>query len=115
MMSQPRQSTNLSDARGIVAVVTEGGSGLGLFMTRALAENGTKKVYIIGRRQQILGNAVREIGLDNVVSIQCDVINRENHKAAGDIIEKDVGFFFRVWIGLVLNYLSYLAPFLSYN
>ncbi|KAL6915584.1 hypothetical protein FSST1_007079 [Fusarium sambucinum] len=66
-MSQSRQSTNLFDVRGIVAVVTGGGSGLGLFMTRALAENGAKKVYIIGRRQKVLEDAVKEIGLDNVV------------------------------------------------
>ncbi|KAM0413819.1 hypothetical protein ACHAPD_007060 [Fusarium lateritium] len=91
-MSQSRQSTNLFDVRGIVAVVTGGGSGLGLFMTRALAENGAKKVYIIGRRQNILEDAVKEIGLDNVVPIQCDVTNRENLKATTRVIEDEVGY-----------------------
>ncbi|EWY80872.1 hypothetical protein FOYG_16789 [Fusarium oxysporum NRRL 32931] len=91
-MSQSRQSINLFDVRGIVAVVTGGGSGLGLFMTRALAENGAKKVYIIGRRQKVLEDAVKEVGLDNVVPIQCDVTNRENLKAATRIIENEVGY-----------------------
>ncbi|EWZ29048.1 uncharacterized protein FOBCDRAFT_139112 [Fusarium oxysporum Fo47] len=91
-MSQSRQSINLFDVRGIVAVVTGGGSGLGLFMTRALAENGAKKVYIIGRRQKVLEDAVKEVGLDNVVPIQCDVTKRENLKAATRIIENEVGY-----------------------
>ncbi|KAL6359758.1 hypothetical protein LRP88_07181 [Fusarium phalaenopsidis] len=72
-MSQPTSSANLFDVSGIVAVVTGGGSGLGLFMTRALAENGAKK------------------GLDNVIPVQCDVTSRDNLKAAVAFIEKDVG------------------------
>ncbi|KAJ4124410.1 hypothetical protein NW754_000107 [Fusarium falciforme] len=87
-MSQPTSSTNLFDVSGIVAVVTGGGSGLGLFMTRALAENGAKKVYIIGRRKEVLENA----GLDNVIPVQCDVTSRDNLKAAVAFIEKDVGY-----------------------
>ncbi|RMJ15284.1 hypothetical protein CDV36_005084 [Fusarium kuroshium] len=91
-MSQSTPSTNLFDVSGIVAVVTGGGSGLGLFMTRALAENGAKKVYIIGRRKEVLENAVKEIGLDNVIPVQCDVTNRDNLKAAVAFIEKDIGY-----------------------
>lgn len=30
-------------------------------MTRALAENGAKRVYILGRRKQVLEDAVKEI------------------------------------------------------
>lgn len=30
-------------------------------MTRALAENGAKKVYIIGRRKEVLEKAAKEI------------------------------------------------------
>ncbi|KAI8715841.1 hypothetical protein NCS52_01092700 [Fusarium sp. LHS14.1] len=91
-MSQSTSSTNLFDVSGIVAVVTGGGSGLGLFMTRALAENGAKKVYIIGRRKEVLESAVKEIGLDNVIPVQCDVTNRDNLKAAAEFIESDVGY-----------------------
>ncbi|KAJ4228014.1 hypothetical protein FSOLCH5_002213 [Fusarium solani] len=82
-MSPSTSSTNLFDVSGIVAVVTGGGSGLGLFMTRALAENGAKKVYIIGRRKE---------GLDNVIPVQCDVTSRDNLKATVAFIEKDVGY-----------------------
>ncbi|EEU42668.1 uncharacterized protein NECHADRAFT_95809 [Fusarium vanettenii 77-13-4] len=91
-MSKSTSSTNLFDVSGIVAVVTGGGSGLGLFMTRALAENGAKKVYIIGRRKEVLESSVKDIGLDNVIPVQCDVTNRDNLKAAVAFIEKDVGY-----------------------
>lgn len=35
--------------------------GLGLLMSRALASNGAKKVYILGRRKNILDQAVADI------------------------------------------------------
>ncbi|KAH7247906.1 hypothetical protein B0J15DRAFT_514623 [Fusarium solani] len=96
-MSPSTSSTNLFDVSGTVAVVTGGGSGLGLFMTRALAENGAKKVYIIGRRKEVLENAAKEIaslllGLDNVIPVQCDVTSGDNLKATVAFIEKDVGY-----------------------
>ncbi|KAM5343364.1 hypothetical protein ACJ41O_011901 [Fusarium nematophilum] len=91
-MSYPSQSTNLFDVRGIVAVVTGGGSGLGFHITRALAENGAKKVYIIGRRKEVLENAAKEIGLGNVVPTQCDVTDRESLKAAVAAVESEVGY-----------------------
>ncbi|KAF0330098.1 short chain dehydrogenase reductase [Colletotrichum asianum] len=91
-MSQSYKSGNLFDIRGIVAVVTGGGSGLGLYMTRALSENGAKKVYILGRRKNVLEDAAQEIGCDNIVPIQCDVTDRKSLKAAVAMIEKDVGY-----------------------
>ncbi|KAF4456359.1 short chain dehydrogenase reductase [Fusarium austroafricanum] len=91
-MASSRQSASLFDVQGIVAVVTGGGSGLGRFMTQALAENGAKRVYIIGRRKQVLEDAVKQIGLDNVIPLQCDVTNPENLKAAALFIENDVGY-----------------------
>lgn len=35
--------------------------GLGLLMTRALASNGAKRVYILGRRKNVLDQAVADI------------------------------------------------------
>ncbi|KAK2749710.1 short chain dehydrogenase reductase [Colletotrichum kahawae] len=91
-MSQSYKSSSLFDIRGIVAVVTGGGSRLGLYMTRALAENGAKKVYILGRRKNLLDDAAKEIGCHNVVPIPCDVTDRQSLKAAVTMIEKDVGY-----------------------
>ncbi|RAH80006.1 3-oxoacyl-reductase [Aspergillus japonicus CBS 114.51] len=91
-MAATSSITNLFDVTGIVAVVTGGGSGLGLEMTRALATNGAKKVYIIGRRRHILDQAVAEIGQDNIIPIQCDVTDPDALKSAVAFIEKDIGY-----------------------
>ena len=40
---------NLFNINGLVAVITGGGSGLGLYAARALDANGAKAVYIVGR------------------------------------------------------------------
>ncbi|KAK2757117.1 hypothetical protein FQN54_005087 [Arachnomyces sp. PD_36] len=47
----------LFSVEGMVAVITGGGSGLGLIMAQALAANGASKVYIIGRREHKLTEA----------------------------------------------------------
>ncbi|KAI3475475.1 hypothetical protein L1887_63099 [Cichorium endivia] len=53
------QAGSLFDLRGAIALVTGGGTGLGLTAALALASNGAK-VYISGRRQQRLDEAVAE-------------------------------------------------------
>ena len=47
---------NLFSVKGYVCVVTGGGTGIGLMATQALAANGAK-VYITGRRKEVLQNA----------------------------------------------------------
>ena len=48
---------NLFGVKGLVAVITGGGSGLGLAVAKALDANGAKAVYIIGRREESLKKA----------------------------------------------------------
>lgn len=64
----------------------------------ALAEAGAEKVYIAGRRAEVLNAAVATIGAttgvapDVVVPIPCDVTSQEELAALVARIEKDAGF-----------------------
>ncbi|KAI0113027.1 NAD(P)-binding protein [Daldinia grandis] len=83
---------SLFNARGIVAVVTGGGTGIGLMITKALATNGASKVYIIGRRLQVLQQAAEQIGTGNVIPVTCDVTSKESLQSAATQIQQDAGF-----------------------
>jgi NADP-dependent 3-hydroxy acid dehydrogenase YdfG len=53
MAASRYRSQNVHDLTGLVAVVTGGGTGIGLMITKGLAANGAK-VYITGRRKDVL-------------------------------------------------------------
>jgi NADP-dependent 3-hydroxy acid dehydrogenase YdfG len=53
------KSSKLFDVSHVTAVVTGGGTGIGLMITQALVANGAK-VYITGRRQDALDSVVRQ-------------------------------------------------------
>ncbi|KAI1779036.1 hypothetical protein F4818DRAFT_403163 [Hypoxylon cercidicola] len=67
----------LFDLKGHVALVTGGGSGIGLMATQALVANGAK-VYITGRTKEKLDRVVElySQGKDSVVPIRCDMSDK---------------------------------------
>ncbi|KAH8084130.1 hypothetical protein HD553DRAFT_41516 [Filobasidium floriforme] len=75
---------SLFSVEGSVVVITGGGTGIGRMITTAFAMNGAK-VYITGRRSEVLEKTSREInemvnGKGSVVPIQGDVSSKATVK-----------------------------------
>lgn len=67
------------DVKGKVALVTGGGSGIGLMITQTLAVNGAK-VYIVGRTEEKLEKVVEAHGQNiagQIIPIVGDVSTKE--------------------------------------
>jgi NAD(P)-dependent dehydrogenase (short-subunit alcohol dehydrogenase family) len=87
-------STNpaqLFSVEGMVVVITGGGTGIGLLMTKAFALNGAKKVYIVGRRKEKLEEAAK-LSPNNIVPIVGDVTSKENLVSIAETVKNDVGY-----------------------
>lgn len=65
-------------------------TGIGLNMTRALAANGAHKIYILGRRLEVLEKAAAEFP-DVIIPHQADVTTKTDLQAAVDRIKSEVG------------------------
>ncbi|GAA6033057.1 hypothetical protein JCM8097_000122 [Rhodosporidiobolus ruineniae] len=92
-MSHEFSAAKLFDLSGQVAVVTGGGTGLGLSQAKALAANGAK-VYITGRRKEVLEKAVEDAGGvfpsgGSLHALPMDVTKRESILEGVKAVEKD--------------------------
>ncbi|KAM0326567.1 hypothetical protein ACHAQA_006436 [Verticillium albo-atrum] len=85
------QAGALFSVPGLVAVVTGGGTGIGLLMTRALVANGAT-VYILGRRGDVLKRAAQSTHVDAVKPVVCDVTSKESLTSAAEVILADTGY-----------------------
>ena len=88
-MAQSNDS-DLFKVNNLVAVITGGGTGIGLMMAKALAANGAQKVYIIGRRLEKLQEAASQH--DNIVPLQGDVTDKSSLQKAVDTIQSEAGY-----------------------
>lgn len=66
--------------------------GIGLMMAKALALNGAHRVYIIGRRKEVLEAAAKESPHGNIIPITGDVTSKDSLHSAVTYIEKDIGY-----------------------
>ncbi|OQO06206.1 hypothetical protein B0A48_08794 [Cryoendolithus antarcticus] len=81
----------LFDVSHVTAVVTGGGTGIGLMITQALVSNGAK-VYITGRRGEVLKQTVEKYntGSGSLHALAGDVSSRDGAiKLAKDLGEKE--------------------------
>jgi len=82
---------SLFDCTGLVAVVTGGGTGIGLVMARALEANGAT-VYIVGRRQDRLAAAAKLAQHGKLIPLQGDVTSKASLGAMTSHIAADTGY-----------------------
>jgi len=72
-----------------VAVITGGNSGIGRATAKLFAEEGAR-VVITGRRQDVVDQAVRDIG-HHAIGIVGDVADLEHHRKVVDMVENHFG------------------------
>ncbi|KAK7460510.1 hypothetical protein VKT23_009230 [Stygiomarasmius scandens] len=80
---------NALDLKGQVALVTGGGTGIGLMIANQLSQNGAK-VYITGRRIEVLQKVAIESN-NALVPLQMDVSDKESILNATKVIENSDG------------------------
>ncbi|KAI5928776.1 short-chain dehydrogenase/reductase [Camillea tinctor] len=91
MASGSIDASDLFGTQGLIAVVTGGGSGIGLMITQALEANGAI-VYIIGRRKETLEKAASTAKHGNIRIIQGDVTNKDDLERAVSQIKSAEGY-----------------------
>ncbi|SLM40744.1 short chain dehydrogenase reductase [Lasallia pustulata] len=79
------KSSKLFDVSNCTAVVTGGGTGIGLMITQALVSNGAK-VYITGRREEALNSVVDQYntGPGKILALPGDISKKDDVKRIAD-------------------------------
>ncbi|KAK8236828.1 hypothetical protein HDK77DRAFT_300258 [Phyllosticta capitalensis] len=90
----PVDPSTIFSAKDLVVAITGGGTGIGLAMTAAVFKTGASKVYILGRRLQVLEEAAKSLDPagKTIVPLACDITAPESIAAAVARIEADVGY-----------------------
>ncbi|CAL5866122.1 uncharacterized protein PFLUO_LOCUS329 [Penicillium psychrofluorescens] len=90
-MSASINAADLFNVNGLVAVITGGGTGIGLMMAKALAANGASKVFIVGRRFSVLESAAKESKYGNIIPVLGDVTSKADLKSLTAHIDVEAG------------------------
>ncbi|KAI5457061.1 short chain dehydrogenase/reductase family [Mariannaea sp. PMI_226] len=80
------ESTKLMSVRGLVAVITGGGTGLGRTMANTLDINGASNIFIIGRREDRLRETAASAINGSIIPVTGDITSKESLQAAYDTI-----------------------------
>jgi len=92
MATSSIEAGNLFNVNGLVVVITGGGTGIGLMMARALALNRAHKVYIIGRRKDVLEKASQSVPTSNIIPLVGDVTSKTSLSSIVSTIEAETGY-----------------------
>lgn len=92
IMAPTNKVQDLFNVNGLVAVITGGGSGLGLYAARALDANGAKAVYIVGRREETLKEAAKSAVNGTLKPIVGDVTDKESLQKIAEQIRQETGY-----------------------
>jgi NAD(P)-dependent dehydrogenase (short-subunit alcohol dehydrogenase family) len=91
-MAPANKIADIFNVDGLVAVITGGGSGLGLYAARALDANGAKAVYIVGRREQTLQDAAKTGVNGTIIPIVGDVSDKASLLKVAEQVRKEQGY-----------------------
>ncbi|CAJ2510255.1 Uu.00g061550.m01.CDS01 [Anthostomella pinea] len=91
-MAPANKIRDIFNVNGLVAVITGGGSGLGLYAARALDANGAKAVYIVGRREQTLQDAAKTAVNGTIKPIVGDVTDKASLQKVADQVRNEQGY-----------------------
>ncbi|KAK3657564.1 hypothetical protein LTR56_002339 [Elasticomyces elasticus] len=90
-MASKYSAQNLNNVSGLVAVVTGGGTGVGLMLARTLESNGAK-VYITCRRLEKLEEAAKLAEHGNIIPLQGSTTSHDDMQRIVDQITKETGY-----------------------
>ncbi|KAK1033569.1 hypothetical protein LTR33_016699, partial [Friedmanniomyces endolithicus] len=90
-MASKFSAQNLNNVSGLVAVVTGGGTGIGLMLARTLEANGAK-VYITGRRMEKLQEAAKLAEHGNIIPVQGSTTSHDDMQRIVDQVTKETGY-----------------------
>ena len=76
---------------GKIALITGASEGIGLATARKFLDEGVEHVFITGRRQEVLDEAVKQLNNNNVTSIQADSSNLADLDKVYSIIKEQKG------------------------
>ncbi|ESK88499.1 short-chain dehydrogenase [Moniliophthora roreri MCA 2997] len=96
MMSSHNKNFTISSLFNVedyVVIVTGGGTGIGLMISQAFANNGSR-IYITSRRKETLEQATKTWGSNlahpkgQIIPIQCDITDKQSIQAMVDEVKK---------------------------
>jgi NAD(P)-dependent dehydrogenase (short-subunit alcohol dehydrogenase family) len=76
---------------GKIALITGGSTGIGFSTAQLFIAEGAAHVFITGRRQEVLDEAVKKLGGKNVTAVQGDTSNMADLDKLYSVIKKEKG------------------------